>query len=277
MIYSVRSLARFVLANENITFTMPSHPYIKDSRYNMFTEAQIKFHIFKTRLNHKKTMKGHNTNKRITSHIALEKLIADYQFETVLDIGCGAGEHAEILLNSGKKVTALDYGKSVYFNDNTSLDAKIGDFNVVEFEQQFDCIWSSHVLEHQLNPQTFLLKTHRDLKEGGVLCLSVPPTRSKNWIVGGHVSFWNAGLLLYRLVLAGFDCKNAKVLQYGYNISVIVEKKSIDVIDQITYDAGDIKTISPYLPSNLPFKTTKVDTPFLGNLTHINWYQYIVF
>ena len=77
--------------------------------------------------------------------------------------------------------------------------------------------------EHQVNPNLFLKKIFNDLKEGGVLAITVPPL--KHEIVGGHVTLWNAGLTMYQLVLAGFNCKNISIKSYGYNISVVLKKK----------------------------------------------------
>lgn len=64
------------------------------------------------------------------------------------------------------------------------------------------------------------------MKEGGYLSIIVP-TR-KPLIVGGHVTIWNAWLVLYNLILAGFDCsKYCDILQYDYNIGIIIKKKTI--------------------------------------------------
>ena len=87
------------------------------------------------------------------------------------------------------------------------------------------------------------------LHEGGILAITVPPTR--NTIVGGHVSNWNAGLLLYHLVLAGFNCKNANILKYYYNISIIVKKNTINSVnlESLSFDTGDTRKIKPFLPN----------------------------
>lgn len=201
---------------------------------------------------------------------SLQKLLAEFEFETVLDVGCGAGEQAEVFLNHGKKVTAIDYGESVYFRQNSGrLRTIIADVNTHAFDQQFDCVWCSHVLEHQLNPHLFLTKMHSLVKEGGIICVTVPPL--KHEIVGGHVALWNAGILLYHLVLAGFDCRDAKVKTYGYNVSVIVSKKSINALDLIEYDSGDIRKIRRFLPVELPYRTTHNDDPFDGRIRSLNW------
>lgn len=200
---------------------------------------------------------------------ALWKLIRDYDFQTVLDIGSGEGHQAAILLNHGKTVTALDYGESPYFKArDPKISTVIGDFNTFQFPDQYDCTWASHVLEHQLNPHIFLTKIHAITKEDGIVAITVPPL--KHQIVGGHISLWNAGLLLYRLVLAGFDCKEASILQYGYNISVIVRKKTIE-FPNVVFDMGDIRTIRPYLPESLPFNSNNNDDPFNGNILRLNW------
>ncbi len=201
---------------------------------------------------------------------AMQKLLDDYPFETVLDIGSGAGEQADLFLAHDKKVTAIDYGRSHYFEQKEgSLNTIIADFNTHNFLETYDCVWASHILEHQLNVQQFLEKIHSVTREDGVVAITVPPL--KHEIVGGHVSLWNGGLLLYRLVLAGFDCRAAAVLAYDYNISVIVRKKTIHVLDKIVYDAGDIATLRPYLPPDLEVRSSKVDQPFDGNIRRLNW------
>lgn len=182
------------------------------------------------------------------SGLLIQHLCDTHTFETVLDIGSGAGEQTAALRAQGKIVTELDYGESVYFRDRTDGSGQIirGDFLEVELSEQFDCVIASHVLEHQLNVQQFLRKVHLHLLEGGVLGISVPPAKKE--IVGGHVTLWNAGLLLYNLVLAGFDCREAWVRKYGYNISVAVRKRSI-TLPPLEYDNGDIDRISQFLPN----------------------------
>lgn len=200
---------------------------------------------------------------------ALWKLLAEHDFDSVLDVGGGAGEHSEIFLAFGKDVTTVDYGKSVYFERRSPLlQCIVGDFNTLDLPRRYDCVWCSHVLEHQLDPHGFLLRLHRALAEGGVLALTVPP--AKHQIVGGHVSLWNPGLLLYRLVLAGFDCRQARVHQYGYNVSVLLEKRSITV-PELAYDCGDIRRLKAFLPPNLPFASNALDDPFDGNFRSLNW------
>ena len=85
-------------------------------------------------------------------------------------------------------------------------------------------------------------------------------------IVPGHVSLWNAGLLLFRLVQAGVDCRNARVKTYDYDVSVIVSVN--ELIDTKTiYAGGDLRGIFRYLPSDLQV----FDTDFYGNISELNW------
>lgn len=201
---------------------------------------------------------------------ALQKLLDDFTFDTVLDVGSGDGSHSEAFRAAGKQVTSLDYGESLYFKQRRrDIDAIVADFNTFDFGRTFDAVWCSHVLEHQLNVQGFLEKVHALTNEGGVVAITVPPLKHK--IVGGHVSLWNAGLLLYRLVLAGFDCREASVLSYGYNVSVLVRKRTISVLGAIDYDTGDIRKIRAHLPPGLRFQPTEHDDPFDGDIAILNW------
>lgn len=182
---------------------------------------------------------------------ALEKVLG-YDFDTVIDIGSGAGEHAQVLRDAGKTVTTVSLEEPADI---------IGDFMGVLFPYNVDCIWASHVLEHQRNPGAFLERCFAILNWEGILAVTVPP--AKHNIVGGHVNLYNAGLLLYQLILAGFDCSEASVKSYGYNISVVVKKKKAN-LPQLRMDSGDINRLAEFFPFD-------VREGFDGQIGEINW------
>jgi hypothetical protein len=184
---------------------------------------------------------------------AAEKLIDSFNFTTLLDVGCGDGIHSDYFKKQNKIVTSTDY-------QSNYPGCVIGDYNLLNFKKH-DCVWASHILEHQLNVNHFLKKLRNDTIEGGIVCVSVPPL--KHNIVGGHVSLWNAGVLLYNLVLAGFDCKDCSIKKYKYNISIIAKAKIFE-IPKLNYDNGDISLLKPWLPNFC-------DEGFDGDIEEWNW------
>lgn len=181
---------------------------------------------------------------------ALSKLL-EHDFDTVIDIGSGTGEHAKYLRDKGKQVTTV------------SLEPpadKIGDFMGMVLDP-VEAIWASHVLEHQRNPGKFLERCFSLLTPNGILAVTVPP--AKHNIVGGHVNLYNAGILLYQMILAGFDCSQASVKSYGYNISVVVKKKKAN-LPPLRMDSGDINRLAEFFPM-------EVREGFDGQIGEINW------
>lgn len=177
----------------------------------------------------------------------------DSSIKKVLDVGSGLGYHAQIMRENGLEVTTIDLG------DKSDVKA---DYLKYKFDTPFDAVHCSHVLEHQLNVNNFLTKVRRDLRYNGIAVITVPPLKHK--IVGGHLSLWNEGLLLYNLILAGFDCKKAMVKKYGYNITAIVKKKTIQLPDNLHMDCGDIEKLQEFFPF-------KAEQGFDGRLENINW------
>lgn len=182
-------------------------------------------------------------------HLALDKALK-LDAHTVLDVGSGNGDHARAFAAAGFQVTTVDI-------KNADI---CGDFMTVEVPK-VDLVWSSHVLEHMPNPNLFLRKCFDTLNDDGWLCVTVPPL--KHEIVGGHVNLYNAGLLLYQIILAGFDCSQAMVKEYGYNISVIVRKKPARM-PLLNYDNGDIEKLARYFPM-------RATQGFDGRLGEVNW------
>jgi len=67
------------------------------------------------------------------------------------------------------------------------------------------------------------------------------------------------------LVLAGFDCSNyCKIIQYDYNIGIIIKKQKIELPTQLSMDTGDIELLSSYFPF-------EVKHNFNGDIMNFNW------
>ena len=143
------------------------------------------------------------------------RLLDSYDFETVLDIGSGEGEHSRFLRHYGKQVYSVDLSDGADY---------VGDFTKLVLDRQFDAVWCSHVLEHQRNVGVFLDKVHAALKDDGVLAITVP-VHPRARLIAGHITSWNAGLLCYNLILAGFDCNGASILQTN-ELSMVMRKKT---------------------------------------------------
>jgi len=203
--------------------------------------------------------------QKFRGYIAAEYLIKEFDFNSVIDVGAGAGEASDYFIENGKTVTSVDFGKSIYYNKrdkNSSHEFIIGDFMDIESKEEFDLVWCSHVLEHQPNVIDAISKLFSFAKEGGLVCITVPPL--KHTIVGGHLSLWNAGLLLYNVVFSGFDASHARVKKYGYNISIIFIKETIRGKVELHYDSGDINRLKKYFPSGL-------SEGFNGDIEDLNW------
>lgn len=189
------------------------------------------------------------------------------EFSSVLDVGSGEGEHSDFFLSKNKEVTAIDIGTSEYFKlrkQSINFNFIRADFNDFDLKgRKWDTIWCSHVLEHQRNVGRFLEKIINATNENGYIALTVPPRKDN--IVGGHLTIWNAGLLIYNLVMAGLDCSEAMVKTYGYNISIIVKKKLIQIPNNLDMDIGDIEKLSSFFPKGYDRQN------FNGFIEELNW------
>jgi SAM-dependent methyltransferase len=184
---------------------------------------------------------------------ALSFMLEQSEVGSVLDVGAGGGEHALEFSRAGKRVDCVDLGRSIYYDnskifrsgDVEAIRFVMGDFFDFTADHTYDLVWCSHVLEHQSDANAFLKRCLGLVTEGKWLAITVPPL--KHSVVGGHVSLWNAGLLLYQLVIGGNDCSDAIVMNYNYNISVLVRRRPIS-LPELDYDAGDIDRLSSYFP-----------------------------
>lgn len=191
---------------------------------------------------------------RIRAKACLDKVLAEESPGRVLDFGCGAKTpHRPHFEAGGWEWCGLD------------LDGWHGAEGwLASAKNEPDLIWASHVLEHIPNPVEQLREWRWLLLHGGVIAVTVP--LRKDAIVGGHINLYNAGLLIYHAVLAGFDCSEASVRTYGREVSLIVRKPSRLVLTpRLNHDAGDIEKLAHLFPPSCRKQG------FDGMIEELNW------
>lgn len=202
------------------------------------------------------------TGNRNFAPLAVKKIVEiaceKYDTCTLLDVGGAFNRHGKVFAKCGIRVSNIETQRRFH-------PTYLGDYNKFRFEDKFDIIWCNHVLEHQVNVNMFLSKLLDDCS--GYVVITVPRQAEQDnteKIVEGHVTWWNAGLLLYNMILAGFDCSEAMVCTEGYNITVICKAKRIEKMPEVYMDRGDFDLLDKYFPN-------KAIQGFDGNIRRLNW------
>lgn len=187
--------------------------------------------------------------KNIRSYTAITHIMQNEKFDSVLDVGAGSLVHSEMFVKSGRTVTALDYGTSVYA-ENAKLNDKIEiihtDILKWESTKKFDLLWMSHILEHNHNPGLLVNHVCQFASPRGLICITLPIMHHKLW--PGHLTLWSPGLITYFLASLGYDMKHSKIIYGANEFSLISQVKKIDNMPNLDYDYGDIKRLKLFLP-----------------------------
>jgi SAM-dependent methyltransferase len=199
------------------------------------------------------------------AHAAL-RMLSVHEFDTVLDIGSGEGEHKRFFEYFGKNVFSVDIVKTADY---------VGDFNQIHFDRKFDAVWCSHVLEHQRNVGFFLDKIFDVLIENGILAIVVP-VHPRERLVSGHITSWSVPLLCYNLILAGFDCSEAEILS-TYELSIILKKRLAQhsELGKPSAHGADAGHEFDNLKSYFPFEAKQGKT--IGGTGVINWDNFLLY
>lgn len=122
----------------------------------------------------------------------------------ILDIGCGAGDNAKVLVNKGHLVDGITLSKE------ESLICKpvmryVWVYNVegglpLDVSDTYDYILCSHVLEHVAYPKKLLMDIRQSLKPGGKLIVALPNImhyQSRIKLILGNFNYDETGIWDY--------------------------------------------------------------------------------
>lgn len=121
----------------------------------------------------------------------ITRFIADHsQIKTVLDVGCGVGD----LLNA-LPIHIIRFG--IEPSEEAKTIAKTQNIEVLgdtiaslRSADKFDCITSVDVIEHIVEPNSFVKKLFQHVKPGGVLIISTGNPQAVAWRKFLKASFW---------------------------------------------------------------------------------------
>ena len=130
-----------------------------------------------------------NFEKEIRIHEL--SVVTDYlpRHGTMLEVGAGAGWQSEVLAQLGYRVVALDVATSRY-RSIQSIPVFLYDGSRMPFRpHSFDCFYSSNVLEHVRDLETFQQEALRVTKPDGVAVHLMPTAAWRFWTILTHYVF----------------------------------------------------------------------------------------
>lgn len=176
----------------------------------------------------------HHLRKR---RVFVEKSIVSYlnsigrtRVATLLDLGCGDGNHLEYLQKYTVSIYGSDYNPVRLVRSHVrSSSATLFLADILDYPAQdgfFDIIFFNHVIEHIPQDEAALKVIHRILKPGGLLILGTPNEGAWWWQLAyklqpetrkstDHVRFYTASSLSKRITEAGFQINQVKHMGWG--------------------------------------------------------------
>ena len=176
----------------------------------------------------------------------------------LLDVGCATGEFLEVAKKRGWTsygIEISEYGSNIC--KQKGLNVSRGILGKTDLpENYFDVITAVDVLEHTPDPYTELLIVNRFLKEGGLMCLSLPNFGSlramierKDWWAfyssREHLYFFTPKTITALLKKAGFTVIYLRTASIDITLYFLLNFIKKIIINKATHDTPNIS----YFPS----------------------------
>jgi len=120
-----------------------------------------------------------NENKtRDLEAVALRKVLTGFQFEDILEIGCGTGKNTGFLINIARYLTAVDFSEEMLSRAKEKIISEQVVFKRADIlkpwtfaERRYELVTFSLVLEHVENLDEIFRKVAQVTKPGGLVYL----------------------------------------------------------------------------------------------------------
>jgi len=166
----------------------------------------------------------------------------------VLDLGVGRGHHSKAFIANGAEVVGVDVNDAPHKHDKYNhVQLPIEMLETKEGAEKYDLIWCCHTLEHLPNVQAALVNMSSWLKDDGWLYIAVPSDSQERLHIG-HLTLWTPAHLVYNLICAGWDCKEALWYTSYVTIGLCVQKKRIKDMTWRTGGPSEEKALNDYTP-----------------------------
>ncbi|HHI82830.1 MAG TPA: class I SAM-dependent methyltransferase [Rhizobiales bacterium] len=116
------------------------------------------------------TPQSYGEHARFVSDLAGPVLewLAPVAGERILDLGCGDGVLTSAIAQKGADVTGVDASRELLgAAAGRGLDVRYMDGQALEFDNEFDAVFSNAALHWMTRPDAVLKGVHRALKDGG--------------------------------------------------------------------------------------------------------------
>jgi hypothetical protein len=166
----------------------------------------------------------------------------------IIDVGCGKGDYIKIL--SKKLVNCFFYGFDTSYNESLNILEK----NITFFTSYYpnnnillnpNTIISRHVIEHIVDPVSFLISLRNTLNINNYLFLETPDF---NWIIKNksifdifyeHCNYWMPNSISNALVKSGFeivDIKTGYEEQYLWIVAKSIKNNSSCLLQPLQFE-----------------------------------------
>jgi SAM-dependent methyltransferase len=128
-------------------------------------------------------------------HVRRSFLLSDLRTgETVLDLGCGAGEFTAIAAAAGARVVGVEVAEAALARARAAhpeLDLRLAEIGgpLPFADSEFELVWISEVIEHVADTGHFLDEVRRVLTPGGRLLVTTPAHGRALLALGGIERF----------------------------------------------------------------------------------------
>lgn len=106
--------------------------------------------------------------------IALREILAEIDFKTVLEIGCGTGKNTEWLLTRAEKLVGVDFSSEMLEKAKLKIQSEKAEFTQADItkswdfaREEFDLVTCCLILEHIENVAFVFQQANSKLKSGG--------------------------------------------------------------------------------------------------------------